>query len=188
MEARSLLADFARLGAYPLERPDETIASLVPLTEGNPHLAEALSRVSLAFAELPLKDLQEGYTRAFDLMPAAPLYAGHHLFGEDTQRRTQFLVRLQESFLALGLGLGGELPDFIPHVLTLAARLADPVRAQLLLEEVLIPVLEKCVEALQGSPWRTVAELWLAACHFAHRGQKAIPAAILTLAPAGERG
>lgn len=188
MEARTMLADFARLGAYPLERLDEKFASLVPLTEGNPHLAVALSRVSLAFADLSMRELQEGYTRAFDLMPAAPLYAGHHLFGEDTQRRTQFLVRLQESFLGLGIDLDGELPDFIPHVLTLAARLADSSRARLLLEEVLIPVLEKCVEALQGSPWRTVAELWLAACHFAHGAPMPEQASSLAPLPVGANG
>ncbi|MBN8216938.1 MAG: molecular chaperone TorD family protein [Spirochaetes bacterium] len=169
------LESFSRLGAYPLSSRDGLFAELVPLTEGNPHLAEALSRVSLAFAELPLRELQEGYTRAFDLMPAAPLYAGHHLFGEDTQRRTQFLVRLQEACQDHGIDLGGELPDFLPHVLTLASRLGDPSRARLLREEVLLPVLEKCVVALQGSPWRTVAELWLAACHDAQKA--AVPAA-----------
>jgi len=69
----------------------------------------------------PLLDTQARYVATFDLKRRCCLYLSYYLNG-DTRRRGQALWRFQEAYRRAGLRVvGGELPDYLPALLELAA-------------------------------------------------------------------
>ena len=79
----------------------------------------------LAFADgvrpLTATELEELYTRTFDLNPTCALDIGWHLYGEQYARGT-FLVTLRDALRNHGIEENTELPDHLPSVLRLLAR------------------------------------------------------------------
>lgn len=96
---------------------------------------------------LSLSDLQELYTRTFDLSPVCALEIGYHLFGENYKRGV-FLANLRETEAPFDLGQEHQLPDYLPVLLRLCARLEDEELRASLIAECLIPALEKMKKAL----------------------------------------
>ncbi len=73
------------------------------------------------------------YVEAFDLARGVTLHLTYYRYG-DTRERGMALVRLAEAYRAGGVGLRtGELPDFLPAVLELAA--ISPIGMELLREQ-----------------------------------------------------
>jgi nitrate reductase delta subunit len=96
---------------------------------------------------LSVAELQELYTRTFDLNPVCALEVGHHLFGEDYKRGI-FLANLRETESPYELGQARQLPDYLPVLLRLVAKLEDMELRSALISDCLIPALEKMAEAL----------------------------------------
>lgn len=92
------------------------IVRIVPTIE-DPALREKMERF-LSFArKIPLLDLQEAYTAAFDLDPEAGLYMTYPLFEKEVDR-SQALVGLYGLYRDEGYEqCPGELPDFLPLIL-----------------------------------------------------------------------
>src|SRR5512141_850482 len=67
---------------------------------------------------LSFSELQELYTRTFDLNPVCGLDIGYHLFGENYKRGV-FLANLRETEEPFELGQGHQLPDYLPVLLRL---------------------------------------------------------------------
>ncbi len=66
--------------------------------------------------ERPLLEIQEEYTRTFDLNPATSLNLSCHLPNADS--RGKLLLELQQIFQDAGYkNLPGELPDYLPLIL-----------------------------------------------------------------------
>jgi nitrate reductase delta subunit len=116
-----------RLLSVLLEYPDEELVA------GRDELARAAADVAdervAAFvdslASTPLRDLQDEYVATFDFDRRASLYLTYHTHGDRRQRGLE-LVRLKRRFGEWGLELeGGELPDFLPALLELAALVPD---------------------------------------------------------------
>ncbi len=86
-------------------------------------LADATSSAN-TFAEAirahDLNDLEEAYTRTFDINPACALEVGWHLFGEEYIRGL-FMVRIREEMRKYNVHETVELPDHIAHVLAVTA-------------------------------------------------------------------
>ncbi len=77
-------------------------------------------------------EIEEAYTRAFDLEAPTSLYVGFHLFG-DTARRGPFLVGLKRAYGRAGFETGPELPDHLAVLLRfLAVRPGCEERRELL--------------------------------------------------------
>ncbi len=94
--------------------------------------------------------MQEVYTSTFDLNPACHLYAGFALFGE-SYKRGALLVELKQMLIREGVGMGAELPDFIPTLLRLLARLPqDEEDSRELKEYCLNPAIAKILEDFQN--------------------------------------
>jgi nitrate reductase delta subunit len=65
--------------------------------------------------------LQENFTAAFDLQPAATLNLTYHAYG-DNEQRAAALARLQHLYDQAGWErIGGELPDYLPLLLEFLA-------------------------------------------------------------------
>jgi len=118
--------------------------------------AAEMAAFAAAVSDLEDGELQELYTRTFDLDPAACLDLGWHLYGE-AYERGRFLVRIRGLLREHGVRESGELPDHLTHVLPLLGRM-DPEAASGLAREAVIPALAAMSGALEkaDNPYRHV--------------------------------
>jgi nitrate reductase molybdenum cofactor assembly chaperone len=109
---------------------------------------------------LSLSELQEVYTRTFDLSPVCALDIGYHLFGENYKRGV-FLANLRETEAPFDLGQEHQLPDYLPVLLRLLTKLTDEELRSALIVDCMIPALEKMLKTLgEGeNPYRHLIEL-----------------------------
>jgi nitrate reductase molybdenum cofactor assembly chaperone NarJ/NarW len=78
--------------------------------------ASTLDRFIAAVAPLSDADLEELYTRTFDLNPVCALEVGWHIHGE-TYERGSFLVEMRDLLRRAGRPEDGELPDHLSRLL-----------------------------------------------------------------------
>lgn len=129
-----------------LRRLEQAIEAVRPASG---ELADAMREISRRLSEQGLDALQELYTQTFDMNPAATLDIGWHLFGE-SYKRGAFLVGMREDFRLHGLDEGFELPDHLPNVLRLLARLEDGEHADLLHRACVAPAILQILRTLRG--------------------------------------
>ena len=116
-----VLNALSRLLSYPDEQTVQTAELLYVLLMDE--LPEAASEASIfgAFTEQhELHEVEESFTRTFDVNPTCALEVGWHLFGEE-YARGMFLVRMREELRKYGLAESAELPDHLCHVLAVVA-------------------------------------------------------------------
>jgi nitrate reductase delta subunit len=108
---------------------------------------------------LSLSELQELYTRTFDLNPVCTLDIGYHLFGENYKRGV-FLASLRETEAPFDLGQEHQLPDYLPVLLRLLTKLDDQELRASLMVECLLPALSKMHKALGDgeNPYRHLVQ------------------------------
>ncbi len=92
-------------------------------------------------AGLSTEEVQELFTRTFDLNPLCTLEIGWQLYGEDYQRG-EFLVNMREHLREYGVPESGELPDHLSHGLALLAKLEE-AEAQEFAGGYVLPALDK---------------------------------------------
>jgi nitrate reductase delta subunit len=160
MEARlfhHLVRRFQRLLSYP--RPGYAAAASAlqrALTLRFPEAAAQLADF-VKFAESSsVEELEEEFTRTFELNPACALEVGWHLFGEEYARGL-FLVRMREELRRHGLAEDRELPDHLTHVLALLAAMRPETAAPFVCACVW-PALGRMQRSLakSGSPYATL--------------------------------
>jgi nitrate reductase delta subunit len=97
-----------------------------------------------------ITDLEELYTSTFDVNPVCFPYPGFHLFGENFNR-ADFLVKLKQKYQEHGfIAPENELADHLPIMLQFLSTLdTDDILTQELLEDCLIPALEKMTEGFK---------------------------------------
>ena len=142
---------FGRLFQYPGDGYVENAGRLAGLLHAeNSRAAQAMNDFSRYVESQPLYDLEEAYTRAFDLNPTCSLEIGWHLFGEEYVRGL-FMVRMRNEMRERGLEETGELPDHVVHVLAvLAAMNPDPARE--LARACVCPAVGKMLAAFDKPP------------------------------------
>jgi nitrate reductase delta subunit len=141
---RDTLDALAALVAYPDEGWLERVEAL---RRRLPDAAAArLARLAEALAALSPGEIEELYTRTFDLAEDATLDLGWHLFGE-AYGRGAFLVRLRELMRRAGVAPGTELPDHLGHVLRVLGRI-DEAEARALTAESVAPALARIAGTL----------------------------------------
>lgn len=119
----------------------EALAMMLP-TEGGPLSQRAVDEV------------QEIFTRSFDVQAITTLAVGYVMFGDD-YKRGELLVNLQREQREVGIDLGNELPDHLPNVLRLLARWEDRELVEEFVVEILYPALERMID--EFSAHRTAA-------------------------------
>ena len=146
-----------------LEYPDDDWASMME-SYASADSADAFTKFRTGAEQLSLSDLQELYTRTFDLNPVCALEVGYHLFGEN-YKRGEFLAHLRETETPFDLGQDHQLPDYLPVLLRLLTKLEDDDLRASLMSECLLPALSKMLKAFGDgeNPYRHLIELTRAA-------------------------
>jgi nitrate reductase delta subunit len=146
-ETKQLCRLFAEVLDYPSNSPLESATECVQQLEASfPKIARPMqSFVAFAQSQNP-GALEELYTQTFDVTPAITPYVGYHLFGE-SPKRSAFLVKLQEAYKSHNFSNGTELPDHLCVLLKFFSVAQDPEFVIPLLQECVLPVLEKMEEA-----------------------------------------
>jgi len=113
--------------AYPGHNFRDAVLRLGEVLAADPSYAPAAELVRSFGAEtarLSDTELEELYTRTFDLTPDISLETGWQLFGEAYERGS-FLVKMREMLRSLGIAESGELPDHMTYMLRAVGRLPD---------------------------------------------------------------
>jgi len=182
-ERRAVFALTSRLLQYPDEDVIGHLLLLMETARELPQPAGApLSRFLASMGESSLLGLQSEYVATFDLRRRNCLYLTYYLNG-DTRRRGMALWRFQDAFRQRGLSVvGGELPDFLPVLLELAAVGHEDIALALLIEHQQgIDVLRQALEAA-ASPYADIVRALEVALP---EPSAAVRAAALTLAAEG---
>lgn len=151
------LGTISRLLSY----PDNHYVSLVELLyllvqAEHAEVTRGVSEFGQYVEQCKEYELEEAYTRTFDVNPSCALDIGWHLFGEDYMRG-QFLVRMRGELAKYEIPESSELPDHLTHVLAvIAAMPEDDARA--FSHACIFPALHKMEAALDTtqSPYRHV--------------------------------
>lgn len=132
----------AALFSYPDEEFHLHAEECLRAMDGEPAEAAAQLREFCAATQgLTTEELQELFTRTFDLNPMCTLEIGWQLYGEDYQRG-EFLVKMRQQLREHDLRESGELPDHLSHALTLLGKL-DADDAAGFATRYLLPAIDK---------------------------------------------
>ncbi len=149
---------FLRLGDV-LEYPDGQLsthaAECVELLASDlPDASHQMGRFLEFVGSTTQGRMEEIYTGTFDVSPTCFIFAGYMLFGE-TFKRGEFLVQLQERYHQHNFSAGNELADHIAVIFRFIATLEDGdiLKAELI-EDCLLPVLEKMISSFKTNPDR----------------------------------
>lgn len=118
-----------------------------------PQAEDTLAGFAAALDGLSKEELEELFTRTFELVPQCALEVGWHLFGENYSRG-EFLVWMRQELRRLGLPESTELPDHLGHVLPVLGRLG-PAQSGPFAERCVLPALDKMLAGLadQNNPY-----------------------------------
>jgi nitrate reductase assembly molybdenum cofactor insertion protein NarJ len=97
------------------------------------------------FTPEELDEVQEIFTRSFDVQSITTLSVGYVMFGDD-YKRGELLVNLNRELREVEVDPGTELSDHLPNVLRLIARWEDRELAHEFVEEILHPAVEQMLE------------------------------------------
>ena len=167
MIATALYNSLANLLDYPTEDTEVQVAVCALAAQNDANLLSSIRNFRATTKSLPLTDLQELYTRTFDLNPVCALEIGYHLFGEN-YKRGEFLANLHETEAPFNLGQEHQLPDYLPVLLRLLTKLNDEELRQSLISECMLPALTKMLKAFGEveNPYRHLIEMTNAALRF----------------------
>ncbi len=148
------LLDYPEDGGYP-----EAVARCIDILEdGYAEAAATLRPLHDHVRGMSNEEIQEMYTRTFDINAVCTLEIGWHIYGEDYARGA-LLVKLREQLRLMNVPESCELPDHLTHVLLLIGRMtgedADELAARYLL-----PGLDKMHEGMADGehPYRALIE------------------------------
>ena len=143
-----LVRAFADILDYPHAPLGDAVRECQALAaKTSPQAAVLLGRFRAFVEGASLGELQEAYTRAFDLdtlseeEPTCYPYVGHQIFSEN-HKRSAFLVGLNERYRECGFSAGTELPDHVVVLLRFLAVCDDADLATELLDEAIVPALD----------------------------------------------
>lgn len=137
----------AHLLHYPEEDYRRHFERLNSALTGQQGLEEMLEPFRTFVANSEFTELEELFTRTFDMNPPSCLEVGWHLYGED-YKRGELLVNMRQALAQYHLPESEELPDHMSHCLQLLARM-EPEEAPIFVDEYLLPALEKILESLK---------------------------------------
>jgi nitrate reductase delta subunit len=128
------------------------------LEDGDASSAELLKPLHDRVRDMSVVQVQELYTRTFDINPVCTLEIGWHIYGEDYARGA-FLVKMRQRMREMNVLESRELPDHLTHVLILLGRLTGD-EADELAARYLLPALDKMLAGMNDRehPYRAVLE------------------------------
>ncbi|WP_051689835.1 nitrate reductase molybdenum cofactor assembly chaperone [Pelobacter seleniigenes] len=148
--SKNICRQFSALLSYPDSGVKQTaVACKDALFKTCPEAAGKLNEF-IALVELadPAR-IEEMYTSTFDLQPVCHPYIGYQLCGE-SQKRALFLMKMQQIYRAQGFIPGNELPDHLSEVLRFIGTVNDPECCRELIDDGVLPALEKIIQAIEN--------------------------------------
>jgi len=128
---------------YPdLTFPERVQVAQMCLNQTFPEAGEELRPFTRYTSRATLIQMEEVYTRSFDVQAITTLDIGYVLFGDD-YKRGRLLVHLNQEHRLAGVDCRTELADHLPNVLRLLARMGDSALRGELVVKILAPALEK---------------------------------------------
>lgn len=106
--------------------------------------AKALPGSGEQLSEMDLDEVQEIFTRSFDVQAITTLSVGYIVFGDD-YKRGELLVNLNREHRDAGLDCGTELSDHLPNVLRLIAKWQDTEIVEEFVDEILHPAIDNMI-------------------------------------------
>ncbi len=147
-DQRQLLDSLAGLFEYPSWDFAERVAACRALADSrSPGRSEAIADLEDRTRGMSRGEVEEMFTRTFEINPVCALEIGWHIYGEDYARGA-LLVRLRQELRDRGVPEIRELPDHLTHVLQLMGRLEKPL-ADDLAGRYVLPALRKMIEAVK---------------------------------------
>ncbi len=152
METLTHYEQLAALFDYPepdypkqVRRVRELLASRYPAAAADIDVfAAALPSGNDTFSPEALDEIQEIFTRSFDVQSITTLGVGYVMFGDD-YKRGELFVNLNREYAEAGIDCGSELPDHLPNVLRLIAKWEDEELVAEFVEQILHPALERMI-------------------------------------------
>ncbi|MCK5406382.1 MAG: nitrate reductase molybdenum cofactor assembly chaperone [Candidatus Krumholzibacteria bacterium] len=95
-------------------------------------------------SQASLLELEEVYTRSFDVQAVTTLDIGYVMWGDD-YKRGELLVKLNGEHKEAGVDCGNELPDHLPNVLRLLDAMQKPELRDELVRMILAPALRRII-------------------------------------------
>ncbi len=142
----------------------DVVVDVIPLVSQVSQEAKNLLRGFLSYLrDTTPGQMEEIYTRTFDLEPSCCLYVGYYLFG-DTARRGLFMAQLKEEYEHSGFSQARELPDHLSLMLRFLGSGCGREKAEELIALCILPAMEKMLRQLDDShnPYHGVLRtLWL---------------------------
>jgi nitrate reductase delta subunit len=146
MSEQSMYADLATLFGYPQPDYYQRARRCLDALGLAPALAVSqFQEFCGGIANLTCEELQELFTRTFDLDPLCTLEIGWQLYGEDYARGA-LLVKMRQQLRESGVPETGELPDHLSHAFALLAKL-DGEQAQEFASVYLLSAIDKMRKA-----------------------------------------
>jgi len=135
-----LLADLFR---YPEKDFAENLKkNVVMVYEKFPDFSKDIYAFVQQIEKKSLSDLEEYYVNTFLLQPVSSLDLGFLLFGNDS-KRNEFLISIKGEQSKVGNYCGNELPDHLPNILTLIAKIKEEEFCEELSYCLVIPAIKK---------------------------------------------
>lgn len=110
------------------------------LEERYPESGRTLSLFTRFAQQATLIEIEELYTRSFDVQAMTTLDLGYVLFGDD-YKRGEILCQLNREIGRAGINPGTELADHLPNVLRLLPQLKEEALVEELVGEIIVPAL-----------------------------------------------
>ena len=149
-EKKQLLDALAGLFEYPAGNYPERVAVCRALAdERSPGRGDAIAALEERTLGMKRGEVEEMFTRTFEINPVCALEIGWHIYGEDYARGA-LLVRLRQELRAQGIPEITELPDHLTHVLQLLGRLEASL-ADDLAGRYVLPAVKKMIEAVKDT-------------------------------------
>ncbi len=135
----------ADLFDYPTEKfIGKVLVVQALIDKDNPQISSLLSPFTKTICKLEIHELEELFTRSFDVQAATTLDIGYVLFGDD-YKRGKLLAHLNKEHEMAENNCGFELADHLPNILKLLPKLKDQELASELVSEILAPALQKMI-------------------------------------------
>ena len=131
---------------YPTAEYPKKVRELQIFLQGKyPEAAKIVEEFLQLLPEDNLDEMQELYTRSFDVQSITTLDLGYVLFGDD-YKRGELLSNLNREHVKYENSCGGELADHLPNVLRLFSKLQDEELVDDLLHFIIFPAVVKMIE------------------------------------------
>lgn len=149
----------AKVFDYPGENyPELVVESIKALSKDYPEAAAELEKF-VELLPMQISDLEELYSRSFDVQAVTSLDVGYILFGDDYQRG-EVLVHLNKEHAKVGNSCGQELGDYLPVLLTLLPKLEDEEVKTEMVTMLIAPAVEKMMNEYTASAMKAKDKLY----------------------------